>query len=214
MREARGFNSGRYFGLNVEVNFARLKIALSKTPKILQEELLDGLDHIRRGFFKSLYHNTQLKNKRLIAVKNRGIGKHLRVYRNPHKGNVLDMVLGIFSRSKIVGALEKGATIRPRHGRMLAIPIDRSLTRSGRLKKSVSKYRGDYSQMRGLFVVARGGKVLLAKKSKDGGIKPYFILKSSVRIQPRLKFYDTWARMEGYRAKVLNNSVDKALRRV
>jgi len=209
-----GYDASRYFGIKAEVNFARLKIALARAPQVLRGELLDGLDHIRRGFFKSLYHNTQLKNKRLIAVKNRGIGKHLRVYRNPRKGNVLDMVLGIFSRSKIVGALEKGATIRPKHARMLAIPIERSLTRSGRLKKSVSKYRGDYSQMRGLFVIARGGRVLLAKKSRDGGIKPYFILKSSVRIQPRLKFYDTWARMEGYRAKVLNSSIDKALRKI
>ena len=209
-----GFDSSRYFGLSAEVNFARLRIAFRRAPQVLRKELLDGLDHIRRGFFKSLYHNTRLKNKRLIAVKNKGIGKHLRVYRNPHKGSPLDMVLGIFSRSKIVGALEKGATIRPRRSRMLAIPIERSLTRSGRMKKSVSKYRGDYSQMRGLFPIVSGGKVLLAKKSREGEIKPYFVLKNFVRIQPRLRFYDTWGKMDGYRARILNSAVDKALKKI
>jgi len=122
------------------------------------------------------------------------------------------MELGIFSRSQIVATHEKGATISSRTGGMLAIPIGEALNARGRLKGQYSKY-SSYSQIPGIFPIFLKGRVFLVKKDSQGKLKLFFVLKNQVKIQPRLRFYDTWQNMEGYRMNILNNSVIKALKR-
>lgn len=203
------FDEKRYFNIEAEVNTGQLDFALKRLPEQLKEQLLDALDHIRKGFFKALYYSTALKNKRFVATKAAGIGKYIRVYRNPRKGNILDMELGIFTRDEIVSIQEKGGTIAAREAKMLAIPIANALDESGRLKKwfrgSKKSYKDDE-----LFVISSKGRLLLVKKS-GGGLLAYFLLKKSVTLRPRLRFFDTWARMEGYRAQVIDKAIEKAI---
>jgi hypothetical protein len=209
MAEKPDFNEKRYFDIEARIDTRRLDRALRIVPELLKDELMDGLDHIRRGFFKVLYNVTGIKDKRFIATKYKGFGKRIKVYRNPNKGDILDMELGIFSRSLIVSIHEKGGTIQSKTGGMLAIPIGEARDSHGRLAPALRRY-SNYSEIPGIFPLYLNGKFLLVKKIA-GKIKPFFILKNRVRIQPRLRFYDTWQRMEGYRMNILNKAVEKAL---
>ena len=205
-------STNKYFGIDAEIDSSKLEKAIQVAPQFLKEELMDGFDHIRRAFFNAWYQNTGLRDKRFIRTKDRGIGKQVKVYRNPNKGDILDMELGIFSRSRITGALEKGTTITSKTGGMLAIPIGEALNSRGRIKSQYGRY-SSYSQIPGIFPILLKGRMFLVKKDSEGKLKLFFVLKDQVRIQPRLRFYDTWQNMEGYRMNILNNSVDKALKR-
>lgn len=205
----------RYLDIgDVRIDTRSVDRALRLAPDILKEQLLDALDHIRRGFFKALYANTGLKDRRFIATRNVGIGRHLRFYRNPNKGNILDMELGIFTRSKIAALHEKGGTVTAKSGAM-AIPIGEARTPTGRLAQEYSTFINykrtlDLTKIKNLFIRKINDKLFLVKREGEN-IEPLFILKRSIRIQPRLRFVDTWERMEGYRMNVLNKAVDKAL---
>jgi hypothetical protein len=218
--ERQQIDPGRYLDKEgIRIDARRLDRALELAPGILKEELLDALDHIRRGFFKALYVNTGLKDKRFIATKNVGIGRHIKYYRNPNKGDILDMELGIFSRSKVVALHERGGTVRAKSG-LMAIPIGDALTSTGRLKPEYSEfynYRRSYNpatnKIPGLFMLKKNGKFLLAQKIGKI-IRTLFVLKNQISIQPRLRMMDTWNRMEGYRMEVFNKSIEKALNKI
>ncbi len=212
MAENQEPTTNKYFETDAQIDTSKLEKALQLAPQFLKEELMDAFDHIRRAFFNAFYQNTGIKDRRFIRTKDRGIGKRIKVYRNPNLGNPLDMELGIFSRSKIVAAHEKGATITSRSGGMLAIPIDEALNQRGRIKSQYSKY-SSYREIPGIFPILLKGRMFLVKRDSEGKLKLFFVLKNQVQIQPRLRFYDTWSGMEGYRAKILNNAVIKALKR-
>ncbi|MDD4980697.1 MAG: hypothetical protein PHC54_05465 [Candidatus Omnitrophica bacterium] len=211
---------GRYLdkeGLRIDTR--RLDRAMEQAPGILKVEIMDALDHIRKGFFKALYISTGLKDRRFIATKKVGIGRQIRVYRNPGKGDVLDMELGIFTRSKIAALQETGGTVSAKSG-MMAIPIGKALTPTGRLKPEYSvfeNYRRSYIPSKvkipGLFMMAKNGRMFLMQKEGDK-IEPLFILKNQIKIQPRLRMLDTWDRMEGYRMETFNKHIDKALNKI
>lgn len=220
MTKRQQIDPSRYLDIeDVRVDTRRLDRALEQCPNLLKHELLDALDHIRKGYFKALYVNTGLKDRRFIATKKVGIGRHIRVYRNPNKGDMLDMELGIFTRSKITALHEYGGTVSAKSG-MMAIPIGKALTGEGRLKEEYSvfqNYRRTFIPSKvkipGLFIMAKGSRVFLMKKERDK-IEPYFVLKNQIRIQPRLRMRDTWDRMEGYRMETINKHVDRALSKI
>ncbi|MBI5872988.1 MAG: hypothetical protein HZB36_02460 [Candidatus Omnitrophica bacterium] len=208
------WDSRKYLDVEgVRIDARRLDLALKNIPGILREELLDALDHIRKGFFKTLYFSTGLRDRRFIATKRVGIGRHLRVYRNPRlSADPLDIQLGIFSRSKIVKLHEKGGEVTAK-GKMLAIPIKNALDPStGRIARSF--WGGKKSKEENeLFVYkSKNGRLFLMKK-EEGKLIPYFVLRNKIKIQPRLRFFDTWDRMEGYRMNTFNKHIDKALKK-
>jgi len=218
--EKKEIDLSRYLDKDsIRINTGNVDKALSLVPDILKVELLDAFDHIRRGFFKALYANTGLKDKRFIATKNVGIGKYMKVYRNPRKGDTLDMELGIFSRSKIVALHERGGIVTAKAGAM-ALPLPAALGSTGRLKKEYSSFiagRRTYvpGQLKGMFILKKGNiAILMMRQPKTGSgdqAIPLFVLRRSMNISPRLRFYATWDRMEGYRRDVLNKSVEKAV---
>lgn len=224
MTERQSIDSSRYLDKEaVGIDARRLDRAISQVPNALKVQFLDDLDHIRKGFFKALYVNTGLKDRRFIATKKVGIGRHIRVYRNPNKGEILDMEMGIFSRSKVAGLLETGGTVRAKSG-MMAIPVGRAISSTGRLAKDLSEFKDFHRSFTpskgnaftmsgkgsGFFMLAKAGKLLLMKKEGDKA-EPYFVLKNQIRIQPRLRMVNTWNRMEGYRMDILNRGVVKVL---
>ncbi len=218
--ERQQIDPGRYLDKEgIRIDARRLDRALEQAPGVLRIEILDALDHIRKGFFKALYVNTGLKDKRFIATKKVGIGRQIRVYRNPKKGDILDMELGIFTRSKIAALLEYGGTVSAKSG-MMAIPIGKALGPTGRLKPEYSvfeNYRRTYIPSKvkipGLFMRNVNGRTFLMRR-EGNKIEPYFVLKNQIRIMPRLRMLDTWGRMEGYRMEVFNKSIDKALNKI
>ena len=204
---------GRYFDKEgVRIDTRRVDRALRRVPGLLQEELLDGLDHVRKGFFKALYTYSGLKDKRFLATKNVGIGRHIRVYRNPRKGDILDIQLGIFSRSGIVKIHETGGEIEAPPGRRLTIPIGEALDTGGRLKKWFRGGKKSFARDELFLMRSRSGQSFLVKRSGEK-LLFYFVLRNKVKILPRypLRFYDTWDRMEGYRMETLNKHVERAL---
>jgi hypothetical protein len=205
---------GRYFDIEgVRIDTRRVDRALRRVPGLLQEELLDGLTHIRKGFFKALYAYTGLKDKRFIATKNVGIGRHIRVYRNPRKGDILDIQLGIFSRSGQVKIHETGGEIEAPPGRRLTIPIGEALDpATGRVKKWFRNTKKSFARDELFIFRSKKGQSFLVKRSGEK-LLFYFVLRNKVKILPRypLRFYDTWDRMEGYRMETLNKHVERAL---
>jgi hypothetical protein len=218
----KAIDLSRYLDIDgVRIDARRLNIALDQVPEQLKKEIMDGLDHIRRGFFKALYANTGLKDKRFIATKNVGIGRQMKVYRNPHGGNPLDMELGIFTRSKITAMHETGGTVRAKSG-MMAIPVGSARSSTGRMSQDISEFQGmrrafdpKSAKAKGmkLFMVVKNGKSLLMRDIGNGQVEAMFVLKNRMVIQPRLRMRDTWDREEGYRINVLNKSVETALQK-
>lgn len=201
----QGFDERKYFNTEVNVNTTMLDRALKSVPGHLKAQLLDALDHIRKGYFKALYYTHKPNFGRWIfAEKKSGVGQRIRSYRNPRKGDILDMELGVFSRSDVMRVHEQGGVVRAKSG-MMAIPTQFALNEFGRLSRT------EYKSVRELPGIFRPkGKNYLAKE-KAGRIVPMFLLRSSVTLYPRLKFYSTWEHMIGYRNDVLNRSVERAL---
>lgn len=84
---------------------------------------------------------------------------------------------------------EEGGTIRPKRAGALAIPIGAARTKGGATRGGFESPRG----RKDLEFIKRGhGRApLLAKVSKDR-ITPMFVLVKSVKIKPRLQFFNTW----------------------
>lgn len=207
------FDANRYLNVKAEINTVRVLRALRIAPQALSEEIMDSLDRIRKGFFKTLWNTTGLKMTPRIGMAN----KHIKFYRNPRRGGPLDIELGLFSMSPVTKIHETGGTVSAPSG-MMAIPINDALTARGRLDKRFrggNKLAAHYKKLQmGLFVYKSKGRTFLARKKRSGELDVLFILKSSIKISPRLNFYRTWNAMEGYRNDRLNTAVERAIRKV
>jgi len=109
---------------------------------------------------------------------------------------------------------EEGATVKNPGGGKLAVPLSarRELfTSDGRLKKQYRQPR----LIKNVIPIQIRGKTFLARIIKKARqILPLFVLKNSVRIKPRLMFYQTWDDLQNERIIILNKSVEKALSKV
>ena len=103
------------------------------------------------------------------------------------------------SRSGYAGIHEKGGTVKPKRSKYLAIPLPDALTRAGALK---GRYIGNVSGqtrpslygVQGLFCYkSKRGNLLLAEtRGKRGRLVNLFVLKKSVKIPARLRFFQTF----------------------
>ncbi|MDP3790338.1 MAG: hypothetical protein Q8R48_08070 [Candidatus Omnitrophota bacterium] len=210
--------------LNVEIDITKVQKALRIAPVQLRSELADTIDHTSRSFLKKFYR-TRFKGPPGLTMGGRGnlfskfrkrvIGSNQGTLSNRIKANTVigeivgsnisteDMGMEIFTNSEAAKIHEFGGTIS---GRMI-VPLpqspagersDRRLLRSGKL-----------------IYLRIGGNQFLAKVDKKAHkARPAFIIKNSVRIRPRLGFYDTWGSMQNQTIERLNNAVQKALSKV
>lgn len=200
--------------ITVEVDSSKLEKALRIAPQLLREEIADTLDHISRSFLKRLY-KTRLQGPPGLRLGGRGnifstfqrrvlgTGKSFAssakskstvdiLSRAP--GGVMDMGIEIFSGSKVARIHEFGGTVS---GVNMPIPFP-----GKRLTKRA-------------ITIKLGNRIFLARKnSKEKTLELVGIIKNSIRIRPRLGFYDTWRGMQSQNIERINTAIDKALARV
>lgn len=93
---------------------------------------------------------------------------------------------------------ERGATIRPKTKRFLAIPLPAALTPAG-----VERQDGPRSYPEAFIIRSKLGNLIIARTTGRGGsIEPLYALKSQVKIPPRLGFVREWQSRE-WRTEVL-----------
>ena len=198
--------------LTVEINTQNLERAIRLFPKDLKYEIADGMDHISRKFLK-VFKQTRLQGPPGIKGRPHGIFTHFS-RASLVSQDIEGMGMVIFSDSKIARMHEEGATVKNPGGGKLAVPLSarRELfTSNGRLKKQYRQPR----LIKNVIPIQLRGKTFLARIIKKARqILPLFVLKNSVRIKPRLMFYQTWDDMQNERIIILNKSVEKALSKV
>jgi hypothetical protein len=103
--------------------------------------------------------------------------------RNEIRGDVVSTQQGVAVRLSVglgrelayARAQEEGATIVPRRGRFLAIPLPGALTSAGVLRARFAR-PGGLRAVASLFAVRRPGKRTLLAEKKGDGILPLFVL--------------------------------------
>ncbi len=175
--------------LTVEINTQNLERAIRLFPKDLKYEIADGMDHISRKFLK-VFKQTRLQGPPGIKGRPHGIFTHFS-RASLVSQDIEGMGMVIFSDSKIARMHEEGATLKNPGGGKLAVPLSarRELfTSDGRLKKQYRQPR----LIKNVIPIQIRGKTFLARVIKKARqILPLFVLKNSVRIKPRLMFYQT-----------------------
>jgi hypothetical protein len=134
--------------------------------------------------------------------------RSFRVGRTPRGTRLDDIVSWLASRSTYAATHEYGKVIRPKRRRMLAIPLPAAKTEAGAVRgKSVRVARAEMS--RGSILIPKGERTLYARRdltlirSKKGNLLlvektggrsfiPMYVLKTSVRIPPRMNFFNTF----------------------
>ena len=206
------FTGAEMSELTVEINTQNLERAIRLFPKDLKYEIADGMDHISRKFLK-VFKQTRLQGPPGIKGRPHGIFTHFS-RASLVSQDIEGMGMVIFSDSKIARMHEEGATVKNPGGGKLAVPLSarRELfTSDGRLKKQYRQPR----LIKNVIPIQIRGKTFLARVIKKAmQILPLFVLKNSVRIKPRLMFYQTWDDMQNERITILNKSVEKALSKV
>jgi len=206
------FTGAEMSELTVEINTQNLERAIRLFPKDLKYEIADGMDHISRKFLK-VFKQTRLQGPPGIKGRPHGIFTHFS-RASLVSQDIEGMGMVIFSDSKIARMHEEGATVKNPGGGKLAVPLSarRELfTSNGRLKKQYRQPR----LIKNVIPIQLRGKTFLARIIKKARqILPLFVLKNSVRIKPRLMFYQTWDDMQNERIVILNKSVEKALSKV
>jgi hypothetical protein len=206
------FTGAEMSELTVEINTQNLERAIRLFPKDLKYEIADGMDHISRKFLK-VFKQTRLQGPPGIKGRSHGIFTHFS-RASLVSQDIEGMGMVIFSDSKIARMHEEGATVKNPGGGKLAVPLSarRELfTSDGRLKKQYRQPR----LIKNVIPIQIRGKTFLAKIIKKARqILPLFVLKNSVRIKPRLMFYQTWDDLQNERIMILNKSVEKALSKV
>lgn len=202
------------FEPTVSLNTKNLEQAIRLIPKELKTELSDGMDHISRKFLK-LFYQTRLKGPPGIKARSHGIFTHFRRASLVAK-DILGMGMSMFADSQIAKMHEEGATVTNPSGAKLAVPLSartEMFTSTGALKK---KYKQPKTLKNVVPMKFKGETYLTKVNKKSKEVLPLFVLKNFIKIRPRLGFYETWQsnQMQVDSLKILNKSVEKALRKV
>jgi hypothetical protein len=156
---------------------------------------------------------------------------------NAKSADLLELGLDILTRNNVLVAFEAGTTIRPRRGRMLAVPIKapgsarrgrrtpygfrqakpkavliaRKSKRSGTLLLFERKRKRSGERQR-LQLNRRGEVRSRQRKTIRDTLVPRWALLPSVNLRRALGFYSTWDKQAQLRAKRLAFAADRILR--
>lgn len=200
--------------ISVEINTKNLDLAMRLFPRRLKINLGDAFDHISRHFLKD-WRGKQLQGPPGLRSSSQGIFKQFkRVSLVPVGGDINNMGFEIFATSKIARQHERGETVTAQGGGKLAVPLSARaelFSGSGMLKR---KYRKP-GALKGLVRIRFGEKTFLTKiKKRTREVLPLFVLKPSVKLQPRLGFLKTWDSQANWRLERLNKAIEKTLNEV
>jgi hypothetical protein len=162
--------------------------------------------------FREVFIKARLSGRPGLNKVGGWLQKSFRVGHSP-RGAPLDQVVSwLASRSPYGPIHETGGTIRPKRRRMLAIPLPAALTEGRQLKGEAVRLapaamkfgktqirKGErtlYARKDLTFIKSKKGNALLVKKVGDR-IVPMYVLKASVKIPARMKFFDTFRSWSG-----------------
>lgn len=208
-----------FFKFNVDASEV-LKV-YRRFPVKAERELWDALKHFKLKFFKTW----PLKSKKDLKSGKGGMIKRFQGFVNrgrPRPGGARSLnalSIRIMTRSDVAETHEKGKTIHGKRGRMrIPIPGGPAMSKSGRVKKPFrwdpETNRVHSREIENLVPIkGKNDELYLAKKLKSGKIKPMFILKRRVRIQPGLKFEDTFTSLQPFMIDRIDLALDRAAQR-
>jgi len=199
--------------LTTEVDKRALDKAIKIAPRILKFELGDGMDRIGKGFLKRFRAGQLQGPPGVRGASGHGLfGTFKRV--SLVSPTIDGLGFQVFSNSKIAKLHETGGIVKDKSGGRLTVPLSsrtQMFSAKGKLRR---RYRKP-SQIKNLHPIKLKGQTFLARITKRAKkILPLYVLKRQVRIKPRLGFYRTWDGLVNYRINILNNSIDKALRKL
>lgn len=190
--------------------------------------------------FRSIFIKARLSGRPGLNRITGSLIRSFRVGRSP-RGVPLDMVVSWLASASPYGPIhETGGTIRPKRRRALAIPLPAALTGAGATKGAsialapsdatfgsteIKKGERTLYARRDLVYLhsgkakAQGKPPLLVKlvgKGKNARIIPMYVLKTSVTIKPRLRFFDTFRDWSGRPAalRFFSSSLRKLIKKL
>lgn len=198
--------------LITEIDTRALDRAIKIIPRVLKFELGDGMDRISKGFLKR-FRQQRLQGPPGIRGAS-GYGLFGTFKRVSLVSPVIEgMGMQVYSDSKIAKLHETGGIVKAPGGGKIAVPLSartQMFTAKGRLR---GRYKRPH-QLKNVEPMRLKGQTFLVKvKKRAEKILPLYVLKRSVRLNPRLGFYRLWDSLANYRIEILNRSIDKALRK-
>jgi hypothetical protein len=154
---------------------------LDEWRKQIEAEGKGDLAKRLRKEFASIALRAQRQAKLLAASRlRRRTGRLINSIGGGVRTEGVDIIEAFASAStEYAASQELGATITPKRGRYLTIPLAASLTQAGVTRQSART-------MPGLFVIrSKRGNLLLVRRSSNGGIEPMFALVQRTVIKPK-----------------------------
>ncbi len=171
--------------------------------------------------FRSVFVKARLSGRPGLNKVGGFLQKSFRVGRSP-RGEPLDRIVSwLASGSPYASIHETGGTIRPKRRRALAIPLPAALAGAGQVKGEAVTLAPSAAQF-GTTSIQKGERTLYARKDliyfhsgkakaqgkppllvkiqgkgKTARIIPMYVLKTSVYIKPRMRFYATFRAWSG-----------------
>ena len=139
----------------------------------------------------------------------------------------LDSISGVtYLKSKAARALELGATVTPKRGKFLTVPVGRFRRMSSAKRKAelgFQKARNARGDQKLVLVKRRrrgmDGAILARQMQRTDArgrrrLQPVFVLKRQIRIEPQLGIRAMWDALEGYRQRTTQEALDKIVERM
>lgn len=200
-------------------------------PVESRRHFYDDIDYFKRKFHKEL-RKRRLSGKPGIQAYPGGIFRQFKAVKI-YDSKVDDIGIKFYTYSPVAYQHEKGGSISGEGGGKLAIPLSSAqrtatdiFTKSGQVRK---RYKNDLGNIKGLFKIKTrksGAEILFRRKKytrrgdsykkgyggkRTNDIQALFVMKDSIKLEDRLKYYALFEDLTPVFVGRLNNSLDKIL---
>jgi hypothetical protein len=177
-----------------ELDAKKLRYLIRKYPKALAAALRPQMSKAVRWFRKK-HEIARLSGPPGLHRRTGDLVKSFVPDVSPPGTGLSDLASWLATRSRYAQIHEEGGTIKAKKpGGFLAIPLPAALAPTGVLK---NEFVGPLRNVPGLFCEKSPSGKLLLWMDTPGGVVPMFVLKKSVDIPPRLRFFDMFRRWAG-----------------
>jgi len=194
-------------------------------PQETREQFEDDIDYFKNKFHKEL-NLRRLKGRPGIQGYRGGILRQFKAIKNFRSSSADGMSIKFYTFSPVAYQHEVGGTIKGGSRGKLAIPLSSAkksatdiFTKRGQVRK---RYKTDLKKVKGLFKVKTrksGAEILFRRKkyTKKGtakrtdDIQALFVLKDSIKLDQRLKYYVLFEDLSPIFVGRINQSLDKIL---
>jgi hypothetical protein len=166
--------------VNLQLDGANaISVKLERTPSNIAKKLVGAMTKIGLGLVKHLKEE-ELSGQRLNT--RTGTGRRSVTYRVYDEGGDIVVVAGpSLDKAPYMRAQDQGATITPKRGPNLTIPVGEALTNKG-VARFTARQLIAGPQSYGYVGTFVHNRIIFGKRS-DGSVLPLFVLKTSVRLK-------------------------------